>query len=399
MPPTRLLPSLALLATVVFTPLSGRTPPPPVGEPRLAPALEAPRPEPTDGPVIKLALLLDTSNSMDGLINQARTRLWTVVNELGAARVEGRVPQLQVALFHYGNNDVAASSDYVELRCPFTTDLDIVSEQLFGLSTHGGAEYCGAAIREAVRQLDWSHPGGSPVLRVIVIAGNEPFNQGSEPFAESIATARGLGVRVNTIYCGDREEGRRTFWAEGARKGQGHYAAIDQNRTLPEIETPFDEALQRLNDALNGTYLGYGRLGRAAKSRQVEQDAANVALSPSASLSRVEAKTTVNYTSNAAAWDLVSATESGQVDLAALADEALPEELRGRTPAEREAYLRELAAERARLEAEIRELSARRGDFLAEARREGAARGPDLDDALLAALRGQAGELGFVFGE
>ena len=31
---------------------------------------------------IKVALLLDTSNSMDGLINQAKAQLWEIVNEL-----------------------------------------------------------------------------------------------------------------------------------------------------------------------------------------------------------------------------------------------------------------------------------------------------------------------------
>jgi hypothetical protein len=30
---------------------------------------------------VQIALLLDTSNSMDGLIDQARSQLWRVVNE------------------------------------------------------------------------------------------------------------------------------------------------------------------------------------------------------------------------------------------------------------------------------------------------------------------------------
>ena len=35
-------------------------------------------------PVVQLAILLDTSNSMDGLIDQARSQLWKVVNEFSA---------------------------------------------------------------------------------------------------------------------------------------------------------------------------------------------------------------------------------------------------------------------------------------------------------------------------
>ncbi len=36
-------------------------------------------------PLIQLAILLDTSNSMDGLIAQAKTQLWQIVNELATA--------------------------------------------------------------------------------------------------------------------------------------------------------------------------------------------------------------------------------------------------------------------------------------------------------------------------
>ena len=32
-------------------------------------------------PRVQLALLLDTSNSMDGLIDQAKSQLWKIVNE------------------------------------------------------------------------------------------------------------------------------------------------------------------------------------------------------------------------------------------------------------------------------------------------------------------------------
>lgn len=363
----------------------------------VAPALDAPKPAATDGPVIKLALLLDTSNSMDGLINQARTRLWQVVNELGKARVEGALPQLQVALFQYGNSGLAESAGFIQLRCPFTTDLDVVSEQLFSLSTNGGSEYCGAVIQQAMERLDWGQSTEAPVLRVIVIAGNEPFNQGTQPYRESIATARGLGVRVNTVFCGNRVEGTRTLWADGAQLGQGHYSAIDQNQAIDEIETPFDDALRRLNETLNGTYLGYGARGREGAERQLLQDSYNYGSSSSGGLSRVQAKASANYATSS--WDLVSAYEEGKVDLEKIDADALPAPMQANTAEENAAILGGLAEERAAVAAEIRELAEKRSRFLAEARKDAATGGPALDDALLAALRRQATELGFVFEE
>ncbi len=40
----------------------------------------------TTSNTIKIALLLDTSGSMSGLIEQAKSQLWTIVNELAFAK-------------------------------------------------------------------------------------------------------------------------------------------------------------------------------------------------------------------------------------------------------------------------------------------------------------------------
>src|SRR3984885_15967920 len=74
-------------------------------------------------PTVQIALLLDTSNSMDGLIAQAKTQLWGVVNEFARAKKHGRTPRLEVALFEYGNNRLSPEVGFVRLVLPFTDDL------------------------------------------------------------------------------------------------------------------------------------------------------------------------------------------------------------------------------------------------------------------------------------
>ena len=97
-------------------------------------------------PRIQVAILLDTSNSMDGLIDQTRNQLWQVVNEFASARQNGVAPILEIALFEYGNDNNSRSSGYVRKLSAFTRELDQVSEGLFSLTTNGGNEYCGFAI-------------------------------------------------------------------------------------------------------------------------------------------------------------------------------------------------------------------------------------------------------------
>jgi hypothetical protein len=45
-------------------------------------------PKPEKDQTIMLALLLDTSNSMDGLIDQAKSQLWKIVNELASCKMQ-----------------------------------------------------------------------------------------------------------------------------------------------------------------------------------------------------------------------------------------------------------------------------------------------------------------------
>src|SRR5688572_617186 len=108
---------------------------------------------------IQIALLLDTSNSMDGLIDQARTQLWKVVNTFVDARRDGAAPFVEVALYEYGNNSLHVANNYIRQIEPLSRDLDELSRELFALKTNGGEEYSGAVIQRALADLSWDPSG------------------------------------------------------------------------------------------------------------------------------------------------------------------------------------------------------------------------------------------------
>ncbi|MCA9793269.1 MAG: hypothetical protein KC910_15775, partial [Candidatus Eremiobacteraeota bacterium] len=101
-------------------------------------------------PVIQVAILLDTSGSMSGLIDQAKAELWSIVNALGDARYKGQIPRLEVALYEYGKSSLSPQQGYIRQLSPLTGDLDGLSETLFSLETNGGQEYCAWVIRSAL---------------------------------------------------------------------------------------------------------------------------------------------------------------------------------------------------------------------------------------------------------
>lgn len=133
--------------------------------------------------VAQIALILDTSGSMSGMIDQARNQLWAIINQFVKARQNGVRPQLQVALYRYGSPGLGSDNGFVRQLAPLTGDLDKIAEELFKLTTDGGEEYCGWAIQTAVRELQWS--SSSNDYKAIFIAGNEPFSQGPVDFRKS----------------------------------------------------------------------------------------------------------------------------------------------------------------------------------------------------------------------
>ena len=158
-----------------------------------------------DGPKIQLAILLDTSSSMDGLISQTREQLWKIVNTFATAKKDGKKPRFELALYEYGNDRLSREGNFIRMVSPLTTNLDKVSEELFKLKTNGGDEYCGAVIGKAVEQLEWSKTKGD--LKLIYIAGNEPFTQGPVNYAVAVKNAIEHGIVVNTIHAGDEASG------------------------------------------------------------------------------------------------------------------------------------------------------------------------------------------------
>jgi hypothetical protein len=341
---------------------------------------------------IQLAILLDTSGSMDGLIDQARSRIWKIVNELATARRNGRAPRLQVALYEYGQSSIPAVQGYLRRVVPLSGDLDRVSEELFRLRTNGGEEYCGRVIQAAVDGLEWS--GGPHDLKMIVIAGNEPFTQGPRDYRTACGEAIGRGIVVNTIFCGSYQEGLGSGWKAGADLADGQYVAIDADHTPPPVSAPQDDEIARLGRKLNRTYVAYGREGGSGKKRQEEQDMNAASVSAEIAVQRVAAKAAPQYSNSA--WDLVDAHKAGAVKLEELREDELPAEMKGMSAGARLGYVDAMRMQREILQKRIAALHAERERFVQDNMKKQAGAGT-LDEAILGALRRQAEKKGFAF--
>jgi hypothetical protein len=341
--------------------------------------------------IVQLAILLDTSNSMDGLIDQAKTQLWKIVNEMSRSKKDGDNIDLMVALYEYGNDNLSSEKGYVRLVAPLTNDLDKISEELFKLKTNGGSEFCGTVIAKAIKDLKWMKSNDD--LKVIFIAGNEPFTQGNVDYRKACRDAISKGIIVNTIFCGNYDEGVQTNWKDGADLADGKYINIDQNQEIVHVETPYDDELVKLGQQLNNTYIAYGNYGDEYKKRQAEQDQNAGSLSSSVLVERTVTKSTNQYKNES--WDLVDADKEGKVKIDDLPKDQLPEEMKNMNKEERKEYVEQKAKERESIQNKIQNLEEKRDKFVSE--KSSQSRDNTLDAAMLKIIREQAQNKNYKF--
>ena len=368
---------------------------PPAPPPATASIVDTPPAAPTAAKSILLGLLLDTSNSMDGLINQAKAQLWSIVNKLADARCEGHKPEIRVALYEYGNDRLSARGNHIRQVLAFTTNMDEVSKELFALTTNGGEEYCGAVIGRSVDELDWGTSDAD--LKMLVIAGNEPFTQGPVSFGGACERARQKGIVVNTIYCGDHNEGINTAWSAGALAANGSYFSIDQDAVTMQVASPYDDELAQLEQKWNAANIYYGAQGSYNYSNMAEQDRNAGSLGFSTSSKRREFKvknSEANHT-----WDLTEVREE-QLDsvLAKTERTTLPTQYRAMDKQQLRTHVVQLQGEKKALKERIGQLNVQREQYVA-ARAKAQPGANALENSILAAIETSARKKGMNFEE
>ncbi|MEO0471665.1 MAG: VWA domain-containing protein [Bacteroidota bacterium] len=303
---------------------------------------------------IQMAIILDASGSMEGLLNQAKSQLWSVVNGLMVEADPYNPPIIEIALIEYGKSVHGYRNRYMKTLVPFTEDLDWLSEELHYLRTGGRHEYAGAALQLAVDRLHWSdHPED---IRLLYIAGNESFGQGPISPERALERAYRRGILVNTVFCGPYQKGVQLGWKKAARMGGGEYLTINHNRPVYYQSRPQDDQLIYLGRQLNQTYIPYGSNGTRHYNRMLEQD--RNARQDGNAAQRAMVKASRNY--HHENWDLVDAVAHGTVRIEDVPSRDLPQRMQQMSLAQRKSYLEKKQAERKKLRSQIQDLGQKR---------------------------------------
>jgi hypothetical protein len=314
-------------------------------------------------PKIQAAILLDVSNSMDGLIGQAKNQLWSMVNVLSKVTCDGAMPSIEIALYEYGRTENNSGEGYVKQISPFTNDLDLLFKELINLRTHGGEEYCGHVMYNSLTELKWDSLTNS--YKVIFIAGNESFLQGDISFTKACEEAKRKGVVINTIYCGNKDQGIKENWNLGAECGNGSFSNIDQNAVPLSIPTPYDSTIITLGEKLNNMYIVYGTEGKAYYNAMLRDDTFAVYdLQDPTKIVPYRIVKSNRVLNTHAGWDLIDAYEKNPTILDTADMKTLADSLKTKSKSELKKIVQTTAAEKKRIRDQIAELAIKQEKFI-----------------------------------
>ena len=323
---------------------------------------------------LEMVFVIDTTGSMGGLLEGAKQKTWSIINEV---MQKSSQPRVKVGLVAYRDHGDA----YVTKITPLTEDLDKVYMDLMDYNAAGGGdnpEAVGSALSEAVKNAGWSKSRDGLAQIVFLVGDAPPTKSGNEPDVMAITNEAALkNMIVNTIQCGNMNE-TREVWQRIAQKGQGKYFAIAQDGGVEDVNTPYDERISELGRQIGSTYLAYG----AADRREALKETLGTTDSRMATNTTVSTKAdrALNKAMNKEAYngDLLQDIENGKTDLSRVKEQELPADLKAIPTERRAGEVEKRISERKRIRQEILDLSKQRDAYLkAERRKSGKQNGFD----------------------
>jgi hypothetical protein len=316
----------------------------------------------------QIAILIDTSGSMQGLINQVRDGLWSTLNSLDSLTKNGEASDVELALYEYGSGSVSAEAKFIRQLVPLTTDHTLIAEKLFATKATGSEELVGQVLTQAGNDLSWSMD--SQDFKSIVLAGNETIFQG---MVNPVDAAEALGLKaigLNTIFAGEKTSHLDREGESLSSAGLDGTLNIDQNRVEAHIDSPFDDEIIETTIAMNKTYLPFGQYGETEYRRMLDVDR-NVRNSGRGSYIGWGSYRTGGFGQRTtASWDLITAFRLGSLDLTKIPDSKLPLVLRGLSLADKLGYIQKVNAQRTALESKLTELRSKRTLYVESVRAE-----------------------------
>ncbi|MEE9321632.1 MAG: vWA domain-containing protein [Granulosicoccus sp.] len=347
-------------------------------------------------PVIDVVFVLDTTGSMEGLIDTAKEKIWSIANTMTSAQ---QAPDIRIGLVAYRDR----GEDYVTQVVDLSDDIDSVYATLMDFEAEGGGdspESVNQALLDAINKMSWSQ-NRQAYQTVFLVGDAEPHMDypNDTLFPEILAQAKRKNIIVNAIQCGN-ETATTKYWQQIASIGGGRYFLVEQAGGAIAVVTPFDEAIANLSVKLDDTRLYYG--STEDKARMHDKVVATEKLHRESSIISRARRGVFNSTASGKKNqlgdnELVEAVISGSVSLEELEQDDLPKPLQAMKPEEQREEIASIAKQRKELENQIADLASERNLYLKEKVETDGDTTNSLDQQLYDTVREQAAKTGLEY--
>lgn len=349
-----------------------------------------------EAPVVDVVFVLDTTGSMNGLIDTAREKIWSIASTMTSAQ---QSPDIRIGLVAYRDR----GEDYVTQVVDLSDDIDSVYATLMDYEADGGGdgpESVNQALHDAINKMSWSQ-NRQAYQTVFLVGDAEPHMDYSNDiqYPEILAQAKRKNIVVNAIQCGN-ETATTQHWQKIAGIGGGRYFQVEQAGGAIAVATPFDEAIATLSAKLDDTRLYFGSM--EDKARMHEKELATGKLNTESSITSRARRGVFNSTTSGRKNrlgdnELVEAVTSGSVSLEDLEQDALPKSLQTMKPEEQREEIASIAKQRMELESRITDLANERSLYLMEKVAATGDTEDSLDQQLYDTVREQAAKTGLEY--
>lgn len=335
---------------------------------------------------VEIVFVLDTTGSMGGLIQGAKTKIWSIVNEVMQTHKDSKV---KIGLVAYR----ARGDVYVTKVTQLSENLDEIYSVLMGYKAQGGGddpEDVRKALHESLEVIQWSTPREN-LSQIIFLVGDAPphddYND-SPDTSDTAKKAKSRGIIINTIQCGDMPK-TDYYWKAIAQFGGGEYFHISGDGGVKVVTTPYDDKLYELNKRIDKTYITYGSFEERSEAvKKFDSEKYSMEAAP------VEAKASraINKAINKYSYskeDLVQAVENNEISLKDIKDNELPENMQKMSLKAREGYIQSIIDTRKEIREEIIKVSREREQYILEQEKKGTAGKSEFDSAVSEVLKKQ----------
>jgi hypothetical protein len=307
-----------------------------------------------NGHQIDVVFAVDTTGSMGGLIDGAKRTVWSIASHI---RKTDEKADIRIGLVAY--RDVG--DDYITRDFALSSDLDAVFAELSSYQAAGGGdvpEDVDAALDVTLHKMKW-RAGAKKI--VFVVGDAPPASRGDVPTYDTLAReAASKHITINAIRAGHDSDTEIAF-QQIASLGNGAYSSIQQDGGVQQVATPYDNKMAELSATIDSTMIIVGDEG-VRRNHAAKMAAAEAAPAP-AKADRAEYFGTKGA-GGRAAEDLVGGVASGTMSWDGVADEKLPENMRGMGKDQLKQEVEKRTAQRAEAQKELGELAKKRDEFI-----------------------------------